>query len=212
MWDYERNGTLTPSQVMPGNGKKVWWVCEKGHHFSKTISLQNKSPSCPICGNRQLLVGFNDLATTHPNLAKEWNYEKNHPLTPRDVMPSSSKKVWWSCSSCGNEWQTQINLRILSGIGCPKCGYSKKMQETRSKNIKENKQDLISLFPEIAKEWDYERNAGLDPSQLMPGSNKKVWWICPKGHHYQAWMGDRTGKRKTGCPYCARKRKLPDQS
>ena len=35
------------------------------------------------------------------------------------------------------------------------------------------------------------------------GANYKVSWICPKGHHYDAWISDRTGKRKTGCPECS---------
>ena len=51
------------------------------------------------------------------------------------------------------------------------------------------------------------------PSQLAPYSGKKAWWKCCKGHSYQAWQkDDRTGKRKTGCPYCAGKRKIKSES
>ena len=82
---------------------------------------------------------------------------------------------------------------------------------TRAYNVISNNKDLISLFPEIAKEWDYERNDGLDPTKITPASNIKVWWICQNGHHYQAWMSDRTGKHRTGCPYCAGKRKLAEK-
>lgn len=37
----------------------------------------------------KLQVGINDLATVNPELAKEWDYEKNgknYPLTPMDVL------------------------------------------------------------------------------------------------------------------------------
>ena len=208
MWDYEKNKDLSPNTVTSGSNKVVWWRCVKGHSFEKKISLQVKSPICPICEYRTLLPGFNDLATTHPALAAEWNYEKNGNINPDAVMKTECKKVWWKCSACSYEWRSQINIRILSETGCPRCGYSKKMQETRAANIKAKKQDIVSRFPEIAAEWDYERNINLDPRELSPGSNQKVWWICSKGHRYKAWMSDRTGRKKTGCPYCAGKRKL----
>ena len=38
--------------------------------------------------------------------------------------------------------------------------------------------DLETKFPDIAKEWDYEKNAPLTPKQILAGSNKKVWWLC----------------------------------
>ena len=41
------------------------------------------------------------LAITNPDLVKEWDYEKNAPLTPDDVTPGSGKKVWWICNVKG---------------------------------------------------------------------------------------------------------------
>jgi hypothetical protein len=37
------------------------------------------------------------LSESHPDLAKEWEHEKNHPLTPDDVTAGSGKKCWWVC-------------------------------------------------------------------------------------------------------------------
>lgn len=208
MWDYRKNAGLTPEKVSFGSNKKAWWLCDKGHSFKKTIALQVKSPSCPVCEGRQLEKGVNDLSITHPNLSQEWNTDRNFPLTSCDVTFRSTKKVWWKCKDCGHEWQSKINIRILSNTGCPKCGYSKKIQETRQRNTIRNKKTLQDKFPEIALEWDFERNGELSPDNVSFGANHKVWWVCPKQHHYQAWITDRTGKHKTGCPYCAGKRKL----
>ena len=194
--------------VTAGSGKKVWWKCSKGHSWEKAVKSQVKYSSCPVCAGRMLVQGVNDLSVTHPSLANEWDYEKNKDLKPQSITFTCPKKVWWKCSECGKEWQAQINVRVSRGSGCPSCGYRKKMQLTRARNIKASKKDLVSLFPEIAAEWDYEKNSDLDPTALSPGSNIKVWWVCAKGHSYQAWMSDRTGWRKTGCPYCAGKRKL----
>ena len=71
-----------------------------------------------------MLKGYNDLETLNPTLAKEWNYEKNSGLKPEDVMPNSSKKVWWKCQN-GHEWQATINNRS-NGRGCPKCYIERK--------------------------------------------------------------------------------------
>lgn len=59
------------------------------------------------------------LAFLNPELAKEWNYEKNGKLTPKEVYPHSKKKVWWKCKN-GHEWQSMIVNRN-AGNGCPYC-------------------------------------------------------------------------------------------
>ena len=66
--------------------------------------------------------------------------------------------------------------------------------------------DMARISKESQGEWDYEGNQDLDPATISPGCNRKVWWICKKGHHYQAWIADRTGHKKTGCPFCSGKR------
>jgi hypothetical protein len=52
-------------------------------------------------------------------------------------------------------------------------------------------------------EWDYEKNHPLIPDQFSEGSKNKVWWLCPKGHSYDASISKRTRKDKpTSCPHC----------
>ncbi len=66
--------------------------------------------------------------------------------------------------------------------------------------------NLLSEFPEIAKEWDYKKNDKA-PEEYAPHSNKKVWWVCPVGHSYECTIDHRTG-RGQGCAYCSGKRVL----
>ena len=42
--------------------------------------------------------------------------------------------------------------------------------------------DLKARNPALAEEWDGIRNKGLTPEDVQPGSVKKVWWRCRKGH------------------------------
>jgi hypothetical protein len=61
--------------------------------------------------------------------------------------------------------------------------------------------NLKLLFPEIAKEWHPTKNDDLKPEQVAKTSNKKVWWLCSKGHEWKTAVHARTGK-KTKCPHC----------
>ncbi len=318
-WDYEKNDGLTPGDVTPNSNKKVWWKCSKGHEWQVSINNRSNGNGCPYCAGQKVIKGENDLQTVNPTLAKEWHYEKNNGLTPRDVTPNSGQKTWWRCSK-GHEWRATINDRSR-GRGCPICnserhtsfpeyaivyylkkygldvlhsyrgqGYeldvyipSKKIaieydgylwhknkmkqeleknyncakdgiklyrireglpllndssidyvvqrnQENLSKILKlllseitetiveidlkrdaiaienlreftEKENSLLFSNPEMAKEWNFERNGHLKPEHFAANSNKKVWWKCSKGHEWQATIADRN--RGKGCPYCA---------
>lgn len=158
-WDYDKNGGLMPDNVMAGSNSSVWWKCTNGHSWKNKIVRQVLYDSCPICTGRLLQKGVNDLTVTHPHLANEWSFEKNQNKMPSDYMRTSPAKVWWRCEKCGGEWQASIRVRATTNCGCPFCSNDKK-RETRAYNVKRQGKDLVSLFPEIAKEWDYERYSG----------------------------------------------------
>ena len=120
-WNYEKNKNINPEFIPKTSGKKVWWLCNKGHEWEAIVNSRNRGNGCPYCSNQKLLKGYNDLSTTNPKLAKEWNYEKNGSLTPQDVMGGSGKKVWWLCSNCKYEWQTRVVDRNKQQSKCPIC-------------------------------------------------------------------------------------------
>ena len=175
LWDFEKN-IVSPQSVSKGSYTEVWWRCSHNHSWKKRINSQVLYNSCPICECRELVEGINDLVTTHPELAREWDCEKNG-LAPDQVTKTFGGYVWWKCADCGYSWRQRVSVRVRKGSGCPRCGYSKKMQETIAANVVKNKKDLVSQFPQIAAEWDYERNGALNPSKISFGSNKKVWWV-----------------------------------
>ena len=189
-WNYEKNNGLTPKEVLPNSGKRVWWKCQRGHEWQAIIDNRNKGKGCPYCSGRYAVKDENDLQTVNPTLAKEWNFEKNNGLTPIDVKPNSNKMVWWKCSR-GHEWQATINSRN-AGCDCPICS---------NKKILKGYNDLQTVNPALAKEWNYEKNNGLTPAELSPNSGKKVWWKCDKGHEWQATINSRNGGCE--CPYCS---------
>ncbi len=193
-WNYEKNGKLTAEHFFAYSNKKVWWKCNKGHEWQASISDRNNGKGCPYCASKKVLQGYNDLATINPILASEWNYEKNDGLKPIEVLPNSHKKVWWKCNK-GHEWQAVIKSRN-SGNGCPYCS---------GRLVVKGKNDLQTINPILASEWDYEKNDKLTPTDVLPNSNKKVWWKCSCGHSWVARIADRNNG--TGCPICHRNSK-----
>lgn len=72
---------------------------------------------------------------------------------------------------------------------------------------------FAELRPDLLKEWNTEKNIGLDPNSFSAGSTKKVWWRCAADprHEWEAMIGNRARKGK-GCPFCVGQRTLPEET
>ena len=192
-WDQEKNGALTPSQVLPGTRRKVWWRCTKGHSWQAAIAARTSgNTGCPVCNGKQVLPGENDLATLRPDLAAQWHPTKNLPLTPETVSGNSNRSVWWVCG-LGHEWRSPIGRRAQGSTGCPVC---------TGRQVLPGFNDLATLEPEIAAQWDQGLNGTLTPQMVTSGSAKRVWWRCDQDHVWAAKIYSRTGSQRSGCPIC----------
>ena len=143
---------------------------------------------------REYTEKSNSLLLLNPEIAKEWNYQKNGSLKPEYIFANSSKKVWWKCSK-GHEWQATISSRN-DGHNCPYCS---------GRFAIKGETDLQTVNPALAEEWNYEKNDELTPTDVMPNSDKKVWWKCKKGHEWQAKIYHRNNG--SGCPICAKEKR-----
>ena len=197
-WHPVKNGGLTPDQVLPGSHRMVWWVCGEGHAWQARVNSRVTGTGCPVCANREVVPGRNDLAALYPDLARQWHPVKNGALTPDQVVPGSRRRVWWRCGR-GHEWEALVSSRALGGAGCPVCS---------GRAVLPGENDLASAYPALAAQWHPTRNGALTPEQVTPASNRKVWWLCGRGHAYQATVSART-IRGGGCLYCAGRRVLP---
>ena len=88
-WHPTKNGTLQPTDVVYGSGKKAWWLKPyddpiTGKHFEweATVSSRSKGAGCPFLSGQAVWRGYNDLASANPVLAKEWHPTKNGSLLP----------------------------------------------------------------------------------------------------------------------------------
>lgn len=195
-WHPTKNGELKPMKVTKGSDKKVWWICSNNHEWQASISHRVAGRGCPICNNKKIEAGINDITTIAPHLMEEWDYEKNKGINPKLIGGGSNIKAWWICSVCGTEWKTYVNSRI-KGSNCPMC-LKNKLSAANSKPKTGN--SLAEVFPEIALQWNYEKNEELNPKDVSAKSGKKVWWKCKNGHEWEATVSSR---QKTSCPYCS---------
>ena len=196
-WDYSKNNGKTPEQFTKGSEFRAWFKCEKGHSWKTRIAERGKGQGCPYCSNQRTLTGFNDIGTTNPELVQEWDFEKN-TFSPYETNPGSNKRAWWLCSKCGYSWSSIISSRT-KGYGCPKCGAERSTIGRLKKLASDNW--IFDKYPELEKEWDYEKNSNIDISLVAAASNQYAWWKCEKGHSYRTRITTRT-LRGAGCPYC----------
>ena len=356
LWDNDKNINLKPNEVFPKSKRKVWWKCDNGHFYEMSIDKKTaRGFGCPLCSNYRIKTGFNDLATTHPHLCHEWNYDKNGLLTPQQIGRNNTKKVWWVCQK-GHEWKATPHDRTQDNTGCPICAarrntsfpeqaiyyYIKKIypdainrykcifdngmeldvyipsihlaiefdgrafhntdvqhkrelvkysickknnielirikekhnqewkdtaddvyfipkehnyrrlayliqhllnvldtrahlewalldkprenfylppQSSVTVNLERDRLEILSylydidnslakLRPDIAEQWDYEKNKPLTPNMFSPGSNEKVWWICTNcGKSYYATINHKNRNDTRVCPECANQKR-----
>lgn len=95
------------------------------------------------------------------------------------------------CRTCGYTWDA-FPATVLRSCSCPCC---------TNRVAVEGVNDLAITHPQIAAEWNHGRNGELEPTDVVAGSSKRVWWKCRDGHEWQAVVY----RRKAGggnCPIC----------
>lgn len=94
-----------------------------------------------------------------PELAREWDFEKNiSDLTPDKITVGSNRIVWWRCAK-GHSWKDAV-VKRTHGKPCPYC---------TNRRVLIGYNDLATLYPKLANEWDYSNNVGVDINTVVPG-------------------------------------------
>ena len=206
-WHPTLNGDLTPYDVGRGSKRKVWWLCKRGPDHVWQCSVASRGVNgngCPACSG-QLVVRSNSLAARYPEVARQWFAAKNGKLTPWQVTPRSTRRVWWRCPrGPDHRWQAtvlnQTQARTTKSKGCPFC-RGLRISVTNS---------LAVLRPDLAAQWHPKKNS-TSPHRVTLGSQRRVWWKCPEGpdHVWQTPVA-RRGVLNGGCPFCGHRRPSRD--
>jgi superfamily II DNA or RNA helicase len=180
LWDDKRNGAA--ASVLVRSFRPAWWRCENGHSFQRSPRSMLSDSSCPGC---QRGPGASSIAKARPGLVPLWHAEKNGGLSPNTTDVACAGAVWWRCPQ-GHEFQ-RPPLLMLRDASCAVCTVATK--------------SLAVMNPAVAAEWHPTRNGEVKPDQVEPDHVMNAWWLCPKGHEFQATVRSRArGSRP--CPTC----------
>lgn len=139
---------LKPSDVSPASNREVLWVCKNGHEWKARIADRTAGHGCPYCAGHKVWKGYNDLATTHPDLIFEWS-DKNESMSPEVITYKNRTNVWWHCSKCGHEYQAVIYAKANGRI-CPFClGTEIKLLRDARLAKKRIAKDFEYLLPQL---------------------------------------------------------------
>lgn len=200
-----------PDEIGFSSGKYVQFRCNVcGLSWSKTLNKATRKTglpvvkTCPYCDHRKP-SSFYNLAVEYPELALEWDHEKNESA-PELKLPNSHEKVFWHCSN-NHRWKATIRDRVRTvkkarESGKPICPYC-------AGEIASTTYNLAVEYPDIAREWDYVQNGDKKPEDFLPHSNEKVWWICSynPSHHWKSRIANRTCLNR-GCKHCSKEFKI----
>lgn len=188
-WCVESNGSEASEALVTATAV-AWWQCRLGHRWKVSVRSRTLHKSgCPYCSGRLAVSGVSDLATTFPEVARQWHPTRN-AKSATEAMPRSAKVVWWLCDE-GHTYRARIASRTRMGSGCPQCS---------GREVIRGVNDLMSVNPALATEWS-ERNRR-SPVDVKPMSDYRAYWRCAKGHEWRAAVGSRHNLR-SGCPSCA---------
>ncbi len=194
-WDTEKN-TKSPHEFSYASNVKVYWCCQKcSHRWLAAINNRSAGRGCPACGKRTV-SDQNRLTLMRPNLAAEWDAERN-VKSAADVSYKSHLLAHWCCAVCSHRWQSRVGSR--SGgyeVGCPAC----------SGRVVTDSNRLSLLKPELVADWDNEKNLGT-PADFAVFSNTIVHWKCRECDCcWSSTVNNRS--HGNGCPGCAAKRRF----
>ena len=193
-YDEEKNGN-TAGDVLITN-RPVYFKCKNGHSFKRPIIQHIKSNGkCPVCANKRIEKGINDLATTNPEIATLLS--PNNERKADTLLPSFKLKVAWICPTCNGEYYAPVEDMVNGLAECPYCSNQKPLAGFNT---------LKALYPEIAEHLSPNNDFTAD--EILPTRYGSIKWICPTcGGEYSASVEDMVNGLAE-CPYCNNQRPL----
>lgn len=173
MWDFKGNKGIDPHNLKSTSRDSVWWVCpHSGGRWKMKISTMCRvgGYNSPFVMGDKILPGYNDLATTHPEVAHMWHEDSFG--SPRNYTPDSKCEKFWNIGG------KRERMRI--------CDVVDKMKMPCLTAYLEDKENAIlnTLFvsdnPEVSHMWHPTKNGDVNASDTPCTSSKMVWWLCPE--------------------------------
>lgn len=101
-----------------GSDNSIECKCKIDEYTWNPIAFSLYKSGCPVCTNRVIVRGINDLWTTHPHIAKLLTNQNEG----YEIVAGTHQKKSFTCPNCGKS-NTQIvnNVTKRNHISCPSC-------------------------------------------------------------------------------------------
>ena len=123
--------------------------------------------------------GMNDYAVNEGDITRRFRLSEGEYVVSTEAGGNADDvhiAIWWRCEN-GHSWRARIISRT-NGNGCPICA---------GKSVQSGINDLSTMYPKIAEEWNTQRNGNLMPNMVTAYSNKK------------SMVAMQSGARMAGC-------------
>jgi len=195
--EYSPSNQRPLASYTTGANTTVEWVCsvdERHSTWSAPIYRRVAGSRCPVCANRKVQAGVNDLASQRADLAAE--YSNRNPIPADAIVYTTHTSVEWVCSTnpLHDPWRASPSTRVTKGSGCPTC---------TNRQITTGINDLATLRPDLAAEYSDENPQ--PATNIGAGHTLGVLWVCqndPRHGTYTATPYARSA-RGAGCTLCA---------
>ena len=200
LWDKDKN--YVSFKNIDNIKEPLYWKCNENHEIVSSLEEMLIGGYCNKCVDKALkeeFVNKDSFAGSRPDLIHQWDITRNGKINPFDISKNSSKIIDWICPESYGTWKASIKNRASSTLSSP---------FMINKKVKKGYNDLITLRPDLAEQWDYESNEIL-PDEVTPGSSKKVSWVCPITHErFIDSIKNRNRAKSNDSPYVLRKKLL----
>lgn len=189
LWAYDLNKNLkggpNPEDYTSKSNKVVWWRDPEHYDHIWKSSINNMAAhagKCPVCMNKVVIPGVNDLFTARPDLKDRWSQSNNDD--PSTLPTTSAKMETWKCDK-GHTFNKKVHEIVYDG-SCPECNKNESFGDKR---------------PYLACNWDYKRNKDM-PEDVSIHLTASRWFICPVCH--SSFSHAINTMKWSECPKCHR--------
>ncbi len=125
------NNNIQLEKLLPGSEVKVWWKCPRRcvnqldcyHNWKTSVDVRTRGFGCPHCALTSDVPCCKKKSCANEKYVeqmKDFDFNINFPLTPRNICVHSGKFIAWKCQFCEASWQSPMKIKRKS-IGCKKC-------------------------------------------------------------------------------------------
>ena len=231
-WDFDKNDELGyyPDKVLDSYKGEVYWKCEKGHSFKKSVLRMTSTEKiiCPVCKEikKKELAIIKEKKKEERIIKEKENVEREEDKQ-KELIRISNLRVEKDKERIDNfkrvekmfdyeankKWNISKDNIRANDMVCWKCSknhcfkrsYDEMLKNTKCPICYAEENSIATMYPSIANIYDEEKN-GIPATKKIAHIDEYLWWKCKRGHRYIAKLRSVISHKETGCMYCDREK------